>query len=181
MARLVLASTLGASYGIYGPTFELGEHRPIKQGSEEYLDSEKYEIRHWDLDRPDSLREFIGCVNRIRRDNPALQSDGRLRFHNVDNDQLLCYSKSTPDWSNVIVVVVNLSPHHTHSGWLQLDLRDLGLEADRPFQVQDLLTNAYYLWQGPRNYIEVNPHSAPAHIFRIRRRLRTEQDFDYYL
>lgn len=181
MARLVLASTLGASYGIYGPTFELGEHRPIKQGSEEYLDSEKYEIRHWDLDRPDSLREFIGCVNRIRRDNPALQSDGRLRFHNVDNDQLLCYSKSTPDWSNVIVVVVNLSPHHTHSGWLQLDLRDLGLEADRPFQVQELLTNAYYLWQGPRNYIEVNPHSAPAHIFRIRRRLRTEQDFDYYL
>ncbi|WP_455370779.1 alpha-1,4-glucan--maltose-1-phosphate maltosyltransferase [Petrachloros mirabilis] len=181
MARLVLAGTLGASYGIYGPAFELGEHRPIKQGSEEYLDSEKYEIRHWDLDRPDSLREFIGCVNRIRRDNSALQSDGRLRFHSVDNDQLLCYSKSTPDWSNVIVVVVNLSPHHTHSGWLQLDLRDLGLEADRPFQVQDLLTNAYYLWQGPRNYIEVNPHSAPAHIFRIRRRLRTEQDFDYYL
>jgi len=181
MARLVLAGTLGASYGIYGPAFELGEHRPMKQGSEEYLDSEKYEIRHWDLDRPDSLREFIGCVNRIRRDNSALQSDGRLRFHSVDNDQLLCYSKSTPDWSNVIVVVVNLSPHHTHSGWLQLDLRDLGLEADRPFQVQDLLTNAYYLWQGPRNYIEVNPHSAPAHIFRIRRRLRTEQDFDYYL
>jgi starch synthase (maltosyl-transferring) len=106
MARLVLAGTLGASYGIYGPAFELGEHRPIKQGSEEYLDSEKYEIRHWDLDRPDSLREFIGCVNRIRRDNSALQSDGRLRFHSVDNDQLLCYSKSTPDWSNVIVVVV---------------------------------------------------------------------------
>ncbi len=181
MSRLVLAATLGASYGIYGPAFELGEHRPIKLGSEEYLDSEKYEIRRWDLDRPDSLREFIGCVNRIRRDNRALQSDRRLRFHPVDNDQLLCYSKSTPDWSNVIVVVVNLSPHHTHSGWLQLDLVDLGLEADRPFQVHDLLTNAYYLWQGPRNYIEVNPHSAPAHIFRIRRRLRTEQDFDYYL
>lgn len=181
MSRLVLAATLGASYGIYGPAFELGEHRPLKQGSEEYLDSEKYEIRHWDLDRSDSLREFITCVNRVRRENPALQTDGRLHFHEVDNDLLLCYSKSTSDWSNVILVVVNLSPHHLHSGWLQLDLSALGLDADRPYQVQDLLTNAYYLWQGSRNYVEVNPHSVPAHLFRIRRRLRTEQDFDYYL
>lgn len=181
MSRLVLAATLGASYGIYGPAFELGEHRPLKQGSEEYLDSEKYEIRHWNLDRPESLREFIACVNRIRRENPALQRNERLHFHSGDNDQLICYSKSTSDLTNVIVIVVNLSPYHVHSGWLQLDLAALGLEADRPFQVQDLLTNAYYLWQGARNYIQVDPHSAPAHIFRVRRRLRTEQDFDYYL
>lgn len=181
VSRLVLAATLGSSYGIYGPAFELCEHRPLKQGSEEYLDSEKYEIRHWDLDRPDSLREFIACVNRIRRENPALQSDERLHFHGTDNDQLICYSKSTSDLSNIIVIVVNLSPYHVHSGWLQLDLSALGLGTDHPFQVQDLLTNAYYLWQGARNYIQVDPHSAPAHIFRVRRRLRTEQDFDYYL
>jgi starch synthase (maltosyl-transferring) len=181
MSRLVLAATLGASYGIYGPAFELQEHLPREAGSEEYLNSEKYEIKHWDLDRSDSLREFIGCVNRIRRENPALQSDWSLRFHEIANDKLVAYSKRTSDGSNVILVVVNLSPHHVHSGWLDLDLDSLGLDAERPFQVHDLLTNAYYLWQGPRNYIELDPHSAPAHIFRIRRRIPTERDFDYYL
>ncbi len=181
MARLVLAATLGASYGIYGPAFELCENRPREAGSEEYLDSEKYEIKHWDIDRADSLKEFIGRVNRIRRENPALHNDWSLRFHKLDNDQLFCYSKSTPDGSNVILVVVNLSPYHTHSGWVELDLDTLGLDPERPFQVQDLLTNAYYLWQGPRNYVKVNPHSVPAHILLVRRRPRTEKDFDYYM
>jgi len=181
MARLVLAATLGASYGIYGPAFELCENRPREAGSEEYLDSEKYEIKHWDIDRADSLKEFIGRVNRIRRENPALHNDWSLRFHSVDNDQLCCYSKSTPDVSNVILVVVNLSHYHTHSGWVELDLDTLGLDPERPFQVQDLLTNAYYLWQGSRNYVKVNPHSVPAHILLVRRRPRTEKDFDYYM
>ncbi|HET8579585.1 MAG TPA: alpha-1,4-glucan--maltose-1-phosphate maltosyltransferase, partial [Nitrospiraceae bacterium] len=181
MARLVLAATLGASYGIYGPAFELCENRPREAGSEEYLDSEKYEIKHWDIDRADSLKEFIGRVNRIRHENSALRNDWSLRFHKLDNDHLLCYSKSTPDGSNVILVVVNLSPYHTHSGWVELDLETLGLDPERPFQVQDLLTNAHYMWQGPRNYVEVNPHSAPAHILLVRSRLRTEQDFDYYM
>jgi starch synthase (maltosyl-transferring) len=120
-------------------------------------------------------------VNQIRRENPALHGDESLHFHSTDNDQLVCYSKSTPDGSNVILVVVNLSPYHTHSGWVHLDLDHLWLDLDHPFQVQDLLTNAYYRWDGPRNYIEINPHSAPAHIFRVRRWLRTEQDFDYYM
>jgi starch synthase (maltosyl-transferring) len=181
MSRLVLAATLGASYGIYGPAFELQEYLPREAGSEEYLNSEKYEIKQWDLDRPDSLKEFIGCVNRIRRENPALQNDWSLRFHEIANDKLVSYSKRTSDGSNVILVVVNLSPHHVHSGWLELDLGSLGLDAERPFQVHDLLTNAHYLWQGPRNYVEVDPHSVPAHIFRIRRRIHTERDFDYYL
>ena len=180
-SRFVLAATLGASYGIYGPAFELGEDVPYQIGSEEYLSSEKYEIRQWNLDHPDSLRELIGSVNRIRRENPALQNDWSLRFHEVANDQLLCYSKCTSDWSNVILLVVNLSPHHVHSGWVELDLESLGLDAEHPFQVHDLLTNAHYMWQGPRNYIELDPHSVPAHIFRIRRRIHTERDFDYYL
>ncbi len=180
-SRFVLAATLGASYGIYGPAFELGEHVPYQTGSEEYLNSEKYEIRQWNLDHPDSLRELIGSVNRIRGENPALQNDWSLRFHEVANDQLLCYSKCTSDWSNVILLVVNLSPHHVHSGWVELDLESLGLDAEHPFQVHDLLTNAHYMWQGPRNYIELDPHSVPAHIFRIRRRIHTERDFDYYL
>jgi starch synthase (maltosyl-transferring) len=180
MSRFVLASTLGASYGIYGPAFELGEHLPREAGSEEYLHSEKYEIKQWDFDRSDSLSEFIGRVNNIRRENPALHSDWSLRFHEIANDHLLCYSKRTSDWSNVILVVVNLSPHHTHSGWLELDLESLGVDAKHPFQAHDLITNAHFLWQGPRNFIEINPHSAPAHIFRLRRRIHTERDFDYY-
>jgi starch synthase (maltosyl-transferring) len=181
MARLALAATLGASYGIYGPAFELYEDRPQKPASEEYLDSEKYEIRRWDITRPDSLKEFIGLINRIRRDNPALHSNDSLRFHHVDNDQLIAYSKQSPDGVNVIIVVVNLSPHHVHSGWLELDLAALGLHADRPFQVHDLLTQAYYLWQGPRNYVQLDPHSVPVQIFAVRRSLRREQDFDYFL
>lgn len=181
IARLALAATLGASYGIYGPAFELHEDRPQKPGSEEYLDSEKYEIRHWDIARPDSLKEFIGVINRIRRDNPALQSDSGLQFHPVDNDHLIAYSKQSPDGTNVILVVVNLSPHHVHSGWLELDLPAWGVQADRPFQVHDLLTHAYYLWQGPRNYVQLDPHSVPVQIFAVRRNLRREQDFDYFL
>src|SRR5690606_17658520 len=118
MTRLVLAATLGASYGIYGPAFELCENRAREPGSEEYLDSEKYQIRVWPVEREDSLRWMIGRVNRIRRENPALHSDRGLRFHDVDNDMLVCYSKSTPDRENVILCVVNLDPHHTQSGWV---------------------------------------------------------------
>lgn len=181
MARLVLAATLGASYGIYGPAFELCESQPRELGSEEYLDSEKYEIRHWDIARADSLRDFITRVNRIRRENPALQSDWSLRFHPADNEQLICYSKHDVGLSNIIVVVVNLDPHHTHAGWVELPLSDLGLEPRHPYQVHELLSDARYLWQGPRNYVELNPHIVPAHIFHVRRRVRTEREFDYFM
>jgi len=181
MARLALAATLGANYGIYGPAFELCENRPREVGGEEYLDSEKYEIKHWDITRPDSLKDFIARVNRIRRQNPALQSDRSLRFHHVDNAQLLCYSKCTDDRANVILVIVNLDPHHTHSGWVDLSLETLGLDLQQPYQVHELLSDARYLWQGYRNYVELNPQVAPAHIFRLRRRVRTERDFDYYM
>jgi starch synthase (maltosyl-transferring) len=181
MARLVLTATLGANYGIYGPAFELCENRPKEISSEEYLDSEKYEIRNWDIESPDSLKDLIGRVNRIRRENPALQSDWSLRFHPVDNEQIICYSKNTEDFSNIVLVIVNLDPHHTHSGWLELPILDWGLEPIRPYQVHDLLSDARYLWHGSRNYVEINPQVVPAHIFRLRRRIRTERDFDYYM
>lgn len=181
MARLVLAATLGASYGIYGPAFELCENRPREMGSEEYLDSEKYEIKHWDIARSDSLKDFIARVNRIRRHNPALQSDWSLRFHHVDNEQLICYSKCTEDLTNVILVVVNLDPYSTQSGWVELPLEALGLDSQQPYQVHDLLSDACYLWHGSRNYVELTPQIVPAHIFRVRHRIRTERDFDYYM
>jgi starch synthase (maltosyl-transferring) len=181
MIRLLLAATLGASYGIYGPAFELCENRAVRPGSEEYLDSEKYQIRHWDIDNPDSLRSLIARVNHIRRENPALQDDWSLRFHPVDNDQLIVYSKATEDLSNVIVVVVNLDPHHIQSGWVDLPMDAFQLDPRQPYQVHDLLTDARYFWHGSHNYVELNPQAMPAHIFRLRRLVRTERDFDYFL
>ena len=126
MTRLVLASTLGANYGIYGPAFELCENRPMEPGSEEYLNSEKFETKQWDINRADSLKELIAKVNRIRHENKALQNDRSLLFHPVDNDRLICYSKQTENFSNLILVVVNLDPYHTQSGWVELPLEFLG-------------------------------------------------------
>jgi starch synthase (maltosyl-transferring) len=181
MIRLALAATLGASYGIYGPAFELCERCPREPGSEEYHNSEKYEIRSWDLQQADSLRDFIARINRIRRDNPALQSNQGLLFHPVDNPELICYSKRTADHSNVIVVVVNLNPYHAHSGWVELSLEALGFAPAQPAQMHDELSNARYLWHGTRHYVELQPQVVPAHIFRVRHRIRTEHDFEYYL
>jgi starch synthase (maltosyl-transferring) len=181
MVRLILAATLGASYGIYGPAFELCENRPLREGSEEYLNSEKYEIRNWDLDREDSLKGLIARVNQIRHANPALESNERLRFHPIDNTQLIAYSKTTEDLANIILVVVNLDPHHTQSGWLDLPPDYFGLDPHQAFQVHDLITDSRYLWQGARNYLELDPHSMPVHILRIRRRVRSERDFDYFM
>ena len=176
--RLVLAATLSANYGIYGPAYERFVHQARETGSEEYLDSEKYEVKHW-APVDDDLSEFIALVNRIRRENPALQRNTSLRFHRTDNEQIICYSKAAGE--NVIITVVNVDPHNTHAGWLELDLAALGLETGRGFQVHDLLSGARHTWQGPRNYVQLNPHVVPAHIFRIRRRVRTERDFEYYL
>jgi starch synthase (maltosyl-transferring) len=180
-ARLVLAATLGASYGIYGPAFELCEGRAREAGSEEYLDSEKYQLRSWDLESPDSLRELITVVNRIRHENRALQSDRGLRFHPTENDQLIAYTKSTPDLADVVLTVVNLDPHHTQTGMVTLPLDDLGIDRDRSYQAHELISGARYLWTGPRNYVEINPYAVPAQIFRFRRRLRSEHDFEYFL
>jgi starch synthase (maltosyl-transferring) len=186
MIRLVLAATLGASYGIYGPAFELSEHEPREPGSEEYRDSEKYQIRHWDLNRADSLKDFIARVNRIRREHPALQRDGNLHFHRIDAEAIIAYSKSSTQQGSTqqgdsVLTVVNLDPHHTQSGWIELNLQALGLDADTPFQVHDLLSGARFLWRGPRNYVSLDPSLGPAHIFRVRRKVRTERDFDYFL
>jgi starch synthase (maltosyl-transferring) len=179
MVRLILAATLGASYGIYGPAFELCENAPYQPGSEEYLNSEKYEIKHRDLNSSWSLKEFVARINRIRRENPALQGNRNLRFHATDNPSLLCYSKVAEDFSNIIVVVVNLDPFHTQSGWIDLDA--LGLDANHSFQAHDLLGEGRYLWQGSHNFVQLTPESLPAHILQIRRWVRTERDFDYYL
>jgi len=166
--RLVLAATLSASYGIYGPAYELIEHTPLEPGSEEYRDSEKYEIRTWDLDRPDSLAPLVGAVNRIRRANPALHDNRSLRFHEIANDGLLAYSKATADRSNVILVIANLDQRNAQSGWTDLDLEELGVHAGRPFEVQDLLTGETYRWTSSVNFVSLDPAETPAHVFLVR-------------
>jgi starch synthase (maltosyl-transferring) len=169
MTRLVLAATLGANYGIYGPAFELCKNRRKDTASEEYLDSEKYELKHWEVANPDSLKDFIARVNRIRRENPALQADLNLHFYEVDNDQIICYSKCTEDRSNVILVVVNLDYRYRQSGWVNLSTEGLRLGSNEAYQVHDLLSDAVYRWQGARNYVELDPRKVPAHIFRVQR------------
>jgi starch synthase (maltosyl-transferring) len=181
ISRLVLAATLGPSYGIYGPAFELCENRAVAPGKEEYLDSEKYEIKTWDIARIDSLRPLIARVNQVRRDNPAFRANHNLRFHDIDNEQLIAYSKTSFDGTNEALIVVSLDPHYKQSGFINLPLEELGLEPWQPYQMHDLLTDARYLWQGARNYIELDPSYMPAHIFIIRRKVRSEHDFDYYL
>ncbi len=181
--RLVLAATLGATYGIYGPTFELCVGIPWKPGSEEYLDSEKYQVRHWDLDQPDSLRDYIARINLIRRENPALQSDRSLRFIPTDNEMIVAYMKTTDDLADIILAVVNLDPHNVQSGWVRVPVDALGLggPTGQTYQVHDLIGDARYLWSGESNYIQLDPQSNPAHVFRVRRKSKTEHDFDYFV
>lgn len=166
-SRLVLAGSLAANYGIYGPAFELGVNRPAFPGSEEYLNSEKYEIKRWDLDDPASLSPLIAKLNHARRSNRALQSNRRLRFHPTDNPSLICYSKRTADGSNTVLAVVSLDPFHVQSGWVSLDLAELGLGGEESFRVHDLLAGPTYSWRGARNYVELRPWEIPAHLFRI--------------
>jgi len=181
VVRLVLAATLGANYGIYGPAYEQEVATPLEFGREEYRDSEKYEVHTWDVDRPDTLKDLIARVNRIRRENPALQQDRTLQFLPVDNEQLIAFCKTAEGGANLMVVVANLDVHHTQSGWLDLPLAAFGLDPEQSFQAHDLLSGARFLWHGAPNYVELNPHVMPVHVFRIRRHVRTEHDFDYFM
>jgi starch synthase (maltosyl-transferring) len=169
--RVILAATLSSNYGIYGPAYELLEGRPAKPSpgktsSEEYLDSEKYQLRVWNRSDPNSIAPLITQLNRIRRANPALQRNETIAFHSIANPQLLVYSKTSLDKENVIIVAVNLDTLNTQAGFVELDLGKLGLALDATFRVEDLLTGAIYTWSGPVNYISLTP-SATAHILRI--------------
>ncbi|VWX55510.1 Alpha-1,4-glucan:maltose-1-phosphate maltosyltransferase [Burkholderiales bacterium 8X] len=181
MSRLVLAATLSSNYGIYGPTYELLDHKPRHPGSEEYLDSEKYQLRTWNHDDPNSLAPFIARINRIRRDNPALQSTGNLRFLDIDNDQLIAYAKTSEDGRNVIVTVVNIDPFNVQSGWVHLEPESIEVEPWQDFQVHDLLSHQRFLWQGTHHYVRLDPNVVPAHVFAVRRRVRDERDFDNFI
>jgi starch synthase (maltosyl-transferring) len=169
-SRLVLAATLSSNYGMYGPAFELGENIRFKEGSEEYLNSEKYEIKRWNREAPNSLRPLITLLNEARRANRALQRNENLVFHPTDNAQIVAYSKATEDGADVVLTIVNLDPVNTQAGFVTLDLAALGLSDGAAFDVFDLLANRGYRWQGSRNYVELRPYDVPAHVFHVARR-----------
>ncbi|MFH1821248.1 MAG: alpha-1,4-glucan--maltose-1-phosphate maltosyltransferase [Methanobacteriota archaeon] len=174
--RLLLASTLSSNYGIYGPAFELcvAEGMP---GKEEYLNSEKYEIKSWDREKPGNIIDLIAKVNQIRQENPALQTTWNLEFHEVNNENLICYAKATEDLLNVLLIVVNLDPFHKQSGQVRVPIYELGIALDSPYLVHDLLSGNKYIWRGEWNYVELNPQLMPAHIFRVYRSVDREEDF----
>jgi starch synthase (maltosyl-transferring) len=177
--RVVLAGTLSSVYGIYSG-FELCENEPIP-GREEYLDSEKYEIKVRDWDAPGNIKPIISRLNQIRRENPALHGYDNLRFIEVDNPNILGYTKMTPDRSNIVVCVVNLDPFHRQDSFIHLPLEEFGIQEDELYQVHDLLHDERYLWRGATNYVALDPNDKQAHIFRIRRWTHYEHGFDYFV
>jgi len=140
---------------------------PVKPGSEEYLDSEKYQVRLRDYDNPGSLSELIGRINAIRREHPALHRDRGLRFHQTDNPHIMCYSKRSEDGSDLVLIVVNLDAHHMQHGFVQLPLHEWGLSADAPLEVLDLISTERYYWRGEWNYVRLDPQARVGHILHV--------------
>jgi len=167
LRSLIMAATLSSNYGIYGPVFDYGINTPIAPGKEEYLDSEKYEIKHWDWFQKTKIRDVITKVNQIRKENPALQTTWNVEFCDIDNQNILCFVKTSESGDNKILVVVNLDSHKTSSGFINVPLWKLGMAYDTPYQVHDLLTDEIFTWSNEWNYVELNPYKMPAHIFRI--------------
>jgi len=178
--RFLLAATLSASYGIYGPPFELFVNEAIP-GKEEYIDSEKYEIRCWNWSDPKNMRELISLVNRIRRENPALQTNLNLRFCETDNDNVVCYLKGTTGLSNLLLVIVSLDPFNSQECTVSIPLEYLGVSSGHPYLVHDLLTDEKNIWHEEHNRVALNIHALPAKICRLTPRLRREHQFDYYM
>lgn len=177
-SRLVLAALLNANYGVYGPAYEALEGTPVAPGREEYLDSEKYELRHRVLpsvDDPNSVGWLMRRLNRIRREHPALHRNRNLTLHHVDDDMLMAWSKCTDDGGDVVLVVVSLDPHHGRSGTVHLDMGGLRLDDGEAFVVHDLLDDRQYHWQGSANFVARHP-GAPAHVFHVRRRDEAARD-----
>ena len=164
--RAVLAATLSSVYGIYSG-FELAENAALA-GREEYLDSEKYQLKERDWNAPGNIKELISKLNRIRRENRALHFYENLRFHPVDNEALLFYSKITPSRDSIILVIVNLDPLYTQSGHVEVPVELFGEMIRDEYEVHDLLTDQRYHWYGRRNYVALHPGIQPAHILRVR-------------
>ena len=162
--RLLLAATLSPLYGIYSG-YELSENVPVRAGSEEYLDSEKYQLTWRDWDAAGNLSAEIALLNRIRREHPALQTVPNLAFHRSENDQILFYRRHAP--GDELLIAVNLDPHRPHESMVHVPVEQMGFGRDEPYIVEDLLTGARYTWRGSRNYVRLDPSTQPGHLLRV--------------
>jgi starch synthase (maltosyl-transferring) len=159
---------LSSLYGIYSG-YELGENTPREPGSEEYLNSEKYEYKARDWDAPGNLVDYVTRINRIRRENRALHGYTNLRFYAADDPDILFYGKTTPDQDNVILVAVNLDPFAMHAGMVDVPIAELGIGAAQSYRVHELVSDQWYDWRGARNYVELDPTVEPAQVFVLHR------------
>lgn len=167
--RFFLAATLSSNYGFYGPVFEFMVHDALP-GKEEYYNSEKYEISKWDWSKKTRFTELISKVNQARSTNKALQSTNNIQFCDIANDQLLSYFKQSVGGDNQLLFVVNLDPYHKQDGWVKVPLKEAGLFADQEFTVHDVLTGSQYVWKGEWNYVALDPHVLPFHLFRLEKK-----------
>jgi starch synthase (maltosyl-transferring) len=172
MIRALLAATLSTVYGIYSG-FELCENVGIA-GKEEYLNSEKYQFKERDWNAAGNIKDYVTKLNAIRHHNRALREYENLRFHTIENEQILFYSKATEALDNIILVMVTVDPYNSQSGFAYVPIESFGIPAEDPYQVEDLLTGEKFTWRGRRNFVMLDPHVRPAHIFRVRRLIGTD-------
>ncbi|WP_345953409.1 alpha-1,4-glucan--maltose-1-phosphate maltosyltransferase [Mucilaginibacter sp. PAMB04168] len=166
ITRVILAATLSSNYGLYGPVYEFGINAP-HGAKEEYIDNEKYEIKNWDWNQYTRIGDIITRVNRIRKQNPALQTTWNIEFATTSNEQIICYVKTDKATHNNLVIAVNLDVFNTQGAHVKIPLPKLGIGYDEPYQVTDLLSGSTYQWTGDYNYVELNPYQMPAHIFKV--------------
>ncbi|WP_310588640.1 alpha-1,4-glucan--maltose-1-phosphate maltosyltransferase [Dyadobacter psychrophilus] len=166
ITRFILAATLSSNYGMYGPVYEYGVNTP-HPGKEEYTDNEKYEIKHWDWNRYSRTREIITRVNRIRKENPALQSTWNIDFTETNNDMVICYVKADDATNNALIISVNLDVFNTQGAHIKVPIHRFGIHPDQTYRVSDMLSGEKYYWQGEYNFIQLNPYEMPAHILKI--------------
>lgn len=164
--RLILAATLSSNYGLYGPVYEFGINAPFP-GKEEYIDNEKYEIKHWDWKRLTKIGEVMARVNRIRKENEALQTTANIEFAHTTNEQIICYVKRDRMSGNTLIIAVNLDPWNTQAANVHIPLHLLGITDAHSYRVRDLLSGDTYTWHGDTNYVQLNPYEMPAHIFQV--------------
>src|SRR5690606_28931482 len=166
ISRLILAATLSSNYGVYGPVYEFGINIPHPK-KEEYVDNEKYEIKNWDWDKYTKIKDVMARINRIRKENPALQTTWNIEFAETSNNQIICYGKYDKNTGNTVITVVNLDPYHTQGAHVRIPRSKLNIHPGRAYQLHNLLSGSKYYWHEEWNYVELNPYEMPAHVFKI--------------
>ncbi|MBO6660615.1 MAG: alpha-1,4-glucan--maltose-1-phosphate maltosyltransferase [Roseivirga sp.] len=166
ITRHMMAATLSSNFGMYGPVYEQIENAAVI-GKEEYLNSEKYEVRHWDWKKVTKVGQLVGKINKIRKEHKALQETNNIDFCQIENDRILAYFKQSQDKTDSMLFAVNLDPYNKQGGWVQVPKHKLGLDNNHPIRVTDLITGNSYIWNQEWNFVELDPYQIPYHIFSI--------------